>query len=550
MKFWATTTIRGMNMVDFDGSTFLPIADSAVDADSPADTVFSHYLLNNIRYIERGYGRSSCAPLMPIADPEAAGAWGGKVYCGLREMAVKVIPIEFGAVHGVKKVTVDVYCHSITEGSLTGDGWVEVSARLQCNDFSVRGKALTSDRHMVRLELDIPVQNRPESGVLYLSVQGKDVVVESTIGSTTPISKTILFSNDGYSDDGPSSTNWVGAQMTALATATSGPEHVIAFNMDAGGDDFVATTGVTATIITPGIDAIKYNLPRVEIASYSVNIDYYSDEYFEPESLRSNIPEFADINRRFAAAQSTQFERPRLLSIGGQGDYRNDTGAWPDEFRSDWSYVDGDATETELMRVSVDSVAQLGLLTIYPVIAAVHLTSPSFDEVANVVTSGTVRNNRTQAAWDLTLKVEQYADGLSAPTEIASSTGRFRIDHYPAAKMLETPLLQQAYYQWSESATDDYELTYKEGVLVGEDEGWFDFLQHTIQSGLGDLVDGVPFDIVLTAVRNEDVTVDYGYTPILGFGSGPRASITEFNDPQYLRLFLLNHSIYFQRVEE
>lgn len=540
-------------MVDFDGSTFLPIADSAVSADKPADTAFSHYIWNNIQYIERGYDRSACAPIMPIADPATTGPWGGKIYCGLRKMAVKVIPIEFGSVYGVEKVVIDVYCHSFGEdfinpnGSTGVSGWAEISAKLQCSNFSVSEDVLMDGRNMVRIELNIPAQNRPESGILFLSVQGKDVQFVEPVGNAYAPSRTLIFSSNVYDDTGgPNGTDWVGAQLTGIETTSSGPEHLISLS-----DDFMVTTGVSASVIVsaPSLSSVQYNLPRTEIASYSINIDYYSDEYFEPESLRANIPEFADIARRFAAVQSTQFERPRLLSIGGQGDYRQDTGTWPEEFRSDWSYVDGDDTEKELMRVSVDSIAQLGLLTIYPVIAAVHLTEPSFDELSDVAIPSTIRNSRTQAAWDLTLKVEQYDDSAT-PDEIASRTSRFRIDHYPAAKVLETPFLQQAYYQWSESATSDYELTYKEGVLVGRDEGWFEFLQHTLQSGLDGLTDDVPFDIVLTAVRNDSVAVDYGYIPIQGFSSDLREVVDEYSDPQYLRLFLLNHSIYFQRTEE
>lgn len=523
----------------YDGTEFLGVDATATADDKPADTVLTHYLVNGLRFNERGYDRAGGGLLLRSGDPTvSSGVKTGKLYGGVNEMAIRVVPLYLDRI--ASRVVVDFW---IPYGLLG-----RLSAQLDLEEFGGRASTQgTFNRRWVRLTIETPGLTRPQSGMLMLTWQSTDVIdvtAQSNILTANNESEVIVNLGSGglYSNDPADFPAFAGAQALGRDNLNSfiALDHVLALDADTA-----AVTGSEMPVVG-GVAYSLYNISTIQPAAYAVQVGY-SDDYFDGSELRANIPEFSDVNRRIVAIQERQYRRPVLLSTGGQGRYRTD-GNWPDAYRSDWEYVDGDAASpVELMRQSHDYVAGLSTIEVYPALMGVHLVDPPISQTPFIDELSDLWEQRTLAQWTLTLKVEQYQDGSGTPVEIDSRSRVVGIPHLPASALIKTPALHQAYLQRFFAAGEDYQFTHTEGRLQDLDFAAINDLVMTLTVDTTTLDVDKPFDVVLLAEFNSGFTPEYNTTQFRGWGGATKVAVDEYDDPEYLRLTLLYHSTYARR---
>ena len=534
--------------MDFDGSQFLGVDALGVADNRPADTAITHYLVNNARYIERGFDSVGNSQLLQDADPTATTARTGKFTANVNEMFMKVIPIQFDRIP--RRVRVNIWIPYADSGAF------ELSARVDTDDFSGRDFVIvdnsTPGPQTFELVIDVPDLARPQSGVVSIGYVTKDVSfltpIEGPLTNAEPRGFTTIFipTRDDYEDD-QNFTNpeWVGRTFSTQDTPQSsfGGDHVRSL-----GDDTMAITGATAGSLTGSGDLNIAQMTSVQVASYQIDIDYI-DDYFDPSELRANVPEFSDVNRRIAAIQNRQFERPVLLSMGPEGRRRVPDG-WPNNYRSEWSYADGDDGLVELHRESHQGDKDLTNLDFFGLFCPVHLVRPPLVKRLNIVE--TLYEQRATATWNFTLTVEQVQPdgGNLLVIDVTSRTQRRGVEHLPNANVLDAPILQQAFYQKSfDDASTDYAQTYNEGSLQPQD------LQFLLELSLSVPIEGVegfdrdlPFDVVLSAERDDTVDPVYRFSPPQGFAGSAKDPVGTYFEPEFLRIMLIDFVLYGRRL--
>lgn len=526
----------------YDGQTFRGVDATATEGDKPADTALTHYLVNGIRFTEREYDRAGGGLLLRGGDPTvSSGVRTGKLYGGVNEMAIRVVPLYLDRI--ASRVVVDFWIPYGLEGRL--------SAQLDLEDFGGRASVQGSyNRRYVELVIETPALTRPQSGLLMITWQSTDItrVSPAQTDLITAFNESEVTVNLGasaalYSNDPSDFPSFSGAQALGRDYTTSyvALDHVLALSANQA-----AVTGNDIDV-SAGIAYALYDISTIQPAAYGVRVDY-DDDYFDAAELRANIPEFSDVNRRIVAIQERQHRRPVLLSTGGQGRYRTD-GNWPDDYRSDWDYADGDASSSvELSRQSHDYVAGLDAIEVYPGLMGVHLIDPPFSEERPGDIFDQIWDQRTVAQWTLTLRVEQYRDGSATPVEIGSISRVVGIPHLPASALLSTPALHQAYLQRFFAAGEDYQFTHTEGRLQEQDFAGINDLVMTLPLDTADLDADKPFDVVLEAEFNSGFTPTYGSTQFRGWGGLSKVDVDEYSDPEYLRMILLYFATYARRI--
>lgn len=524
----------------YDGQTFRGVDATATADDKPADTVLTHYLVNGIRFNEREYDRAGGGLLLDARDPlQSDGPKNGKFYSCVNEMIVRVIPLYLDRIP--RRVVVDVW--------IPWGGIGRLSAQLDLEEFGGQGSIQADyDRRLVQLVIETPGLTRPQSGMLIITWQSADVIKPPAQSNLlTAFSESEVAVNLGlvsmYSNDPGDFPFFAGAQAVGRDNQSSfvGLDHVLATDVNRA-----AVTGRDLEVVGGTAHAV-YNISAIQPGSYHVRIDY-ADDYFDAGEIRANIPEFSDVNRRIVAIQERQHRRPVLLSTGGQGRYRTD-GNWPDEYRSDWEYVDGDATSAvELSRQSHDYVAGLDAIEVYPGVMGVHLINPPFSEQRPGDLFDQLWEQRTLAHWTLTLSIEQYQDGSATPVLIDSISRTIVIPHLPAAALLDTPALHQAYLQRFASTGEDYQFTHTEGRLQAQDFAALSDLVISLHVDTTSLDESKPFDVVLSAQFDDSFSPTYGSTQTRGWADLVKVPLAEYNNPEYLRLQLLYFSTYARRI--
>ena len=522
----------------FSGDRFYWIDDTATREEAPADTVFTHYLVNNARFIERGYDRAGAGMLMRSGDPESAVAVRtGRIYANVNEMSLRCVPMYFDRIP--RRVVVDLYLPF-------GAPPTQIAAQLDLEEASARSSlSASANRARRRLVLEISGLTRQQSGFLWITMQSIDVTripAQSSLSAAFAENETVVnleAGNDIYEDDVAEFPFWAGAQATGRDSifSYSAADHVVVNDPNR-----ISVTGLSAVQALGG-DTAVYNISTLQVASYHISVDY-DDDYFDGPELRANIPEFSDVNRRIVAIQSRQYERPVLLSTGTQGDYRIGEG-WPEAHRQEWRFVDGDATSSvELMRQSHDYVEGLDSIEVYPGLMGIHMIDPPFEDRAGFRFSDRLWEQRSTARWSLTLSVEQYIDA-DETVVVSSTTREVAIPHLPCSNLIESPALHQAYWQKFFEEFDEYYYTYTEGQLQPEDLAWI--TDQVLQVQVGEIDPRFPFDVVLSAARSADYEPIYGSVPFRGWGGSDKLPLDEFEEPEFLRLQLMYFSVYARR---
>lgn len=524
----------------YDGQTFRGVDATATENDKPADTVLTHYLVNGLRFNEREYDRAGGGLLLDARNPlETDGHKNGKFYSCVNEMIIRPIPLYLDRIP--RRVVVDVWIPYGLAGRL--------SAQLDLEEFGGRASIQGEyGRRYVQLVIETPGLTRPQSGMLMLTWQSLGITrIPAQSDLLTAFSASEVVVNLGpvslYSNDPGDFPFFTGAQAVGRDNLSSfvGLDHVLATEVNQA-----AVTGRDLEVVGGTAHAL-YNIAAVQPGSYHVRIDY-ADDYFDAGELRANIPEFSDVNRRIVAIQERQHRRPVLLSIGGQGRYRTD-GNWPDEYRSDWEYVDGDAAgAVELSRQSHDYVAGLDAIEMYPGVMGAHLIDPPFSERRPGDLFDQLWEQRTLARWTLTLSVEQYQNGSETPVVIDSISRTVGIPHLPASALIDTPALHQMYLQRFAATGEDYQFTHTEGRLQEQDFAALSDLVMTLPVDTTNLDVDRPFDVVLSAQFDDSFTPTYGSTQFRGWGGLVKVPLTEYDDPEYLRLQLIYFSTYARRA--
>lgn len=516
----------------FDGDDFKGMDEDAVAEEAPLDTALVRYLDNNIRYIERNFDRSSAALLQRIAVIGDAGLWDGKVQTTFAEMWLRVIPIHLDRT--ARRIEVSMFSNPV-------GGPFEIVAELQLEEVTQR--RVVPGVRSAQIEFDLPTIERPQAGFLFVGIRSIDVTAIGTTYTASTDARTVLTSSGTeYTDPGRASlAGWQLRRATGNETVFQQRvyDHLHGIDnstMAVGGAD---TGGANATLS----DARQYLLPTSQFASVAVAVDY-DDDYFNASELRPNIPETSDVVRRIDAIQQRQFQRPRMLSIGTSGVPAPSTGGWPDPWRLDWGWVDGDDAKADLSVELIQPIRQLARLIAYPVLFGVHHTDPPYDPLVPFTPFDDLWQRRAKADWSLGLELRKINPG-GTRTVLASASRTVTVGHVPLGQLETLPFLVQAFYRRFGSASDET-YTYKEGMLGGLDEQFLQDFALLIEVAEESLP-LIPLELAITAELNDSRAPEYNFRPPQGFGGGTKFPPDTYNDPKFLRLYLVGHSVYLQR---
>lgn len=539
--------------MNFDDKKFKAISDAAYDPDgidtndaAPLDTALHNRIRSNTERMEQGADRVGLHLLLDAPDPDSASTPDGRPIVSVNGGRFLCIPLIFQ--RSPKKITVHIGADVRAFGQASAD--MTFTAQLTNSsgnssqaDATVSG---ASGFSAYRIELEDLESFGDSSATLWLWATSNDVdEVRDAMNSASGIDRTILrgdgtpyamesASTSGQPLDGASQQD-VLVTTKELPSSIRRADHLVSLE-DTGDsiDDTMVLSGSRAELFE---NRANEGAAQVESASFAqirsanIRIDY-EQERLRKSDLRANIVEDGAVMRRHAKAVENQYTHGRLVSIGSGGQFRPESQGWPQGYRSQWTYVDGDSGG-ELLRESVGPIKDAGLVLVSLAVVPVWLKDPADTGLGQFIQFA---NRSAVAQWEFSCAVEQLQAGSATPVAIESSDQTREIDHYGVVHDERWPVLSQAYYQRYFPDRDPYAFTYQEGVLSGEDDRFVGVQSLGVEVDASGSFEGMlPFDVKVSASRTAEGAEFFG----------PRRS--EFGSDQYLRLIYVGHSIQVSR---
>lgn len=538
-------------MTRFTGDKFLGVDSGASGDEQPADTALLHYLRNNLHYLSTTPDRCSDGPLMRLEDPDApADALTGRTFASLGRAVIRIIPLQISS--QVDSIDVDLFGRSYEPYDIDPDAGptdilIELRAALQfpggvTQSVTEVGEGFSS----VRLTLDVESINA-ESATLFVTMRS----LQSNIEEAEPVeevrSETILEITNGYSETETEDTGAprVSNSVTYMSESSLvGADHIVVTP-----DEFIAVSNVPATSLGGASLVGVSNLSRYQLISTSVAVRHSGDRVSR-EQIRANIVEESTIFNRLRRWSRSLYRRPRLVSIGTQGDYVDDTDdGWPSSHRSVWPYVDGADGQTEMMRTSFDSIGGLADITIPFFAIGTHQderpvdgSGPAGPDIAQLFEWA------ASATWRITVSLETKRGGPLDSTDVLAQESRvLRMEHLPGARMIGLPMLAQLWWQRWHTPGEERRFTYGEGMIREQDTDLIDDLIGSLD--VRGVDPDVPVDVAVYAELVGEPT--FNYTPNDGLqDTDPKRDPVEpdaYHDDPWLRLHWVGHSVYVSR---
>ena len=542
--------------MNFDGSQFYGIDDSATGEDAPVDTALVHYLVNSLRFFQRGRDRAGLPLLCRVADyaefdPES------KIIAGANAMWWHATPLVFSGTP--ERVRIDIL-QTVNDFFDGADALIEVTARIEPGDGSpaVEERILLDDdsNRRERLVLEFGGADFSGAATLYLGVEAKEVQVDTAdafevfqrdVGSIAvqniPPASSAPEYNEGDPDKPqPSSAGAMHPAVTSTTNLTRevGTDHLL-FLGEVGDRKDMAIHATQTLAGFPGNGA-TFMLPWLNVGAIHLEVDYRS-RFFEPEELRSNIVEKTEVASRISAAQEEILTAPRLASIGTVGEYGSTSDRWPVGHRKSWAKAGPDeGVGVEVIRESVAYQKLLSGLEVRLLVYGVDMSEsrfPALDDPDRVVER--LERFRSLNDWESTIHIDQWRDG-SLDRIASTGGGQTEITHYPASVHRALPMTTQIYHRQNADDGDGDRYTYREGQMTGADVQLLQTLTVEAQipenireelSGRGD-----PFDVVVELEPVGDTR--RVWTNNSGWAEVSRAE-------QEIFLYVIGHSIYTRR---